>query len=392
MNKKLKTLLCTALIACTSIFASFAVGCGAFDQLICEHEYGTVTTLEYSTCTTKGKGEKTCTLCGKVEAVELDYEKHTPVTVATVEATCTEEGHTDYTVCYVCEKVLAPSAVISPLGHTVVKDEAVAAKCLDNGWTEGEHCGRCGEVFVAQKEIEATGHVVVAVEAKAATCTEAGWTAGQKCENCDQGYAGCEAIPATGHSDEDGDGECDICEINVCAEGMHVEETISAVAATCTADGWTEGVQCANCEEVLTAPQTVPATGHTVSDYVDYCEICNEVVVTEDIWITVNGAIAENEDTPIALLGYEWFFFYQGKGYLGVDNDRSSEILYLGYEEAELPDGYLVSYNLADTANEIIKEIIQVENGCFIKFNMAHFELPYITAASDYVFVTVIEE
>ena len=198
------------MIVCTSIFASLAVGCGTFDQLICEHEYGAVVPIEFSTCTKKGKGEKTCKHCEKVETVELDYEKHTPVTVAKVEATCTEAGRTDYTVCYVCEKVLAPSAVISPLGHTVVKDKAVAATCLENGLTEGEHCGRCGEVFVAQKEIEATGHVVVEVEAKAATCTEAGYTAGQKCENCDQGYAGCEKIPETGHNFNGGN-KCVYC-------------------------------------------------------------------------------------------------------------------------------------------------------------------------------------
>ncbi len=46
----------------------------------------------------------------------------------------------------------------------------------------------------------------------------------------------------------------------------HTEETISAVAATCTESGLTEGKKCSVCGEILVAQQTVAALGHDYQD------------------------------------------------------------------------------------------------------------------------------
>ncbi|MGN0633627.1 MAG: leucine-rich repeat protein [Oscillospiraceae bacterium] len=72
---------------------------------------------------------------------------------------------------------------------------------------------------------------------KSATCTAAGERT-YTCAECGDTYT--ETISATGHT----------------------AVTDEAVAATCTADGKTEGSHCSVCGEVIKAQETVPATGH----------------------------------------------------------------------------------------------------------------------------------
>lgn len=207
--KKIKTLFCLMAIACTSLFAAFLTGCNSLDQLKCKHEWSAVKVIEPSTCTEKGKGEKTCKLCEKVETVKLDFE-HVPTVIEAIKPTCTEKGRTDYVVCYACEKVLVPYAELSPTGHKVVKDEAVAVTCLKNGLTEGEHCEICKVVLLEQKKIVATGHNIVYYPEQAPTCTEAGYTAGEVCKNCGA-YDTREEIPELGHDYNSGSIGGNIC-------------------------------------------------------------------------------------------------------------------------------------------------------------------------------------
>ena len=53
----------------------------------------------------------------------------------------------------------------------------------------------------------------------------------------------------------------------------HKEQTLDAVAPTCTETGLTEGKKCADCGTVLKAQDTVPATGHSYTD--NYDATCN---------------------------------------------------------------------------------------------------------------------
>jgi len=70
----------------------------------------------------------------------------------------------------------------------------------------------------------------------AATCT----AEGSRTRSCECGETETETIPAVGHT----------------------EVVDAAVAATCTADGKTEGKHCSVCAQVLTAQEAIPATGH----------------------------------------------------------------------------------------------------------------------------------
>ncbi len=51
-----------------------------------------------------------------------------------------------------------------------------------------------------------------------------------------------------------------------CTAHQHTEEPIPGVAATCTEDGKTEGVQCSTCGKTLVEQEKIPALGHTFGE------------------------------------------------------------------------------------------------------------------------------
>ena len=58
----------------------------------------------------------------------------------------------------------------------------------------------------------------------------------------------------------------------------HTEKVIPAVSPTCTEHGYTEGIECSVCHEILTAPTEIPATGHSYGDWT----IIKEATCTEE--------------------------------------------------------------------------------------------------------------
>ena len=76
----------------------------------------------------------------------------------------------------------------------------------------------------------------------------------------------------------------------------HTQETVPAVAATCTSDGLTEGKRCSVCGEILTPQEVIPKTAHTemffgtvlpttTSDGRTYgakCSVCGEILIGND--------------------------------------------------------------------------------------------------------------
>ena len=215
MKMSIKKLIVVLALGVVSAFAF--TGCDAKDfleekinQARCEHDFGDVVTVEDSTCTKAGYGEKTCPKCNKVEKVDFEVTKHTIIVVEGVSATCNTTGLTDGTKCKVCEKVITAQAIIPAWGHTVKVVEGVEAGCLTSGLTQGEHCSSCGEVLLAQTDIPAKGHNVVVTEAEEPTCTLPGFTQGASCKTCGEVYQVRESVPATGHS-YGSKPNCDIC-------------------------------------------------------------------------------------------------------------------------------------------------------------------------------------
>ena len=77
---------------------------------------------------------------------------------------------------------------------------------------------------------------------------------------------------------------------------QHVnKETIAAVDATCTEAGSTAGEKCTDCGEILTAPTTVPATGHSEETVAGKAPTCTDSGLTEGKMCTVCGVITVNQ-------------------------------------------------------------------------------------------------
>ena len=145
------------------------------------------------------------------------------------EPTCGVDGSIVYT-CSVCDDTFT------------VTLPATGEHSYSEQWdSDGEnHWHQC---TVCNKELDKAAHSWNDGEVtKEATCTEAGEMT-YTCTVC--GETKTEAIEAKGHTPEE----------------------IAAVAATCTTEGSTAGSKCSVCGEILVAPETIPALGHSFGEW-----------------------------------------------------------------------------------------------------------------------------
>ena len=251
------------------------------------------------TCTATGLTEgKHCSVCKEVLVAQtvVKANGHTEFIDAAVAPTCTATGLTEGKHCSVCDGVLVAQTVVKANGHTEFIDAAVAPTCTETGLTEGKHCSVCKEVLVVQTVVEALGH---SYDEGVITTEPACETEGVKtftCAACGDAYT--EAVDATGHAAGEAVVEnevaatcttagsyetveyCSVCNAELSRETIivdalgHTEVIIEAVAPTCTETGLTEGKHCAVCNEILTAQEEIPATGH---DYIiGICQTCGD--------------------------------------------------------------------------------------------------------------------
>ena len=204
--------------------------------------------------------DTSCDTCG--------YERHIcSGELANGEAAdCTNPGWKNYVSCS-CGKLYSDAAckelienleawktgdgMISATGHQNTTTTTVDATCGGSG-SVTVTCDDCGTT-VSSETIDALGHSYTEEVTTAATCTEAGVKT-YTCSSCGDSYT--EAIPMQGHE----------------------EETIPAVAPTCTVDGTSAGTKCKTCGETLVAPEVVAATGHAY----DTGKVTKEATCTED--------------------------------------------------------------------------------------------------------------
>ena len=145
-------------------------------------------------------------------------------------------------------------------------DEGREPTCTETGLTEGKHCGRCGEVLVPQSEIAALGHEVPnGTVTKEPTCAEEGEIVGV-CTRC---------------------GEENVT--GAVAKLPHTEASMPAVPATCAESGWTAGVKCSVCGEILSGHEPVWPLGHTIVTDAEtaaltegkHCSVCGKVLLQQ---------------------------------------------------------------------------------------------------------------
>ena len=270
------------------------------------------------TCTETGLTEgKKCSVCGEILKAQETVPAlgHTEVVDKAVAPTCTETGLTEGKHCSVCDEILVKQEVVDALGHKEGTIPAVAPTCTATGLTAGIKCSVCGEILKAQEIVPALGHTEVVDKAVAPTCTETGLTEGKHCSVCNEVLVAQQVVEALGHDMDEGvvttkptcttDGVrtftcergCGHTTTEVVSKLGHKEETIPAVAPTCTATGLTAGIKCSVCGEILKAQEIVPALGHT--EVVDkavaptctetgltdgkHCSVCEEVLVKQEV-------------------------------------------------------------------------------------------------------------
>ena len=260
----------------------------------CETE---VKDAKAATCTEAGyTGDTYCKTCGEktstgsvipVIAHTYDKEVATEAYLSSA-ADCTHKA-VYFKSCQCGAKGTETFEYGNALGHDyqVVADSALAATCTEAGHEADQECSRCHDV-IPGAVINATGHTFdkevattaylksaadcthKAVYYKSCVCGEKGTDTFEYGDALGHDYQVVEGTAVAVTMDKDGkeaDKECSRChdyiEGAVIPKHEHVEETINAVAPTCTEAGHTEGKKCSICGTILVAPVEIAATGHT---------------------------------------------------------------------------------------------------------------------------------
>ncbi len=301
------------------------------------------------TCTVPGyEAYEYCADCSYTTFKEVSALGHTEVTVAGKEATCTETGLTEGKKCSVCGETTVAQTVIPALGHTEVTVAGKEATCTETGLTDGKKCSVCGETTVAQEVIPALGHkagsAVKENEVPASCGADGSYEIATYCTVCDTELSRVpQTVPATGNHNYAAEVEgtrnpatciatgsvtmkcgCGATEVQTLAidKDNHVNiVTDTAVEATCTKTGLTEGSHCGDCDKVLVAQTVTDKKSHTPAqaveenrkestckeagsyDLVVRCSLCDAVISSEKVELpladhTEGDTVEENRTEP----------------------------------------------------------------------------------------------
>lgn len=126
---------------------------------ICQHTFGSWSTVKQATCKEEGKLVRTCSKCSETEeSTVAKTDAHTEVIDSAISATCTADGKTEGKHCSVCGKTIVAQTTVKAPGHSEVVDPAVEATCKAKGKTEGKHCSVCNTVIIKQTDTAIIDH------------------------------------------------------------------------------------------------------------------------------------------------------------------------------------------------------------------------------------------
>lgn len=208
-----------------------------------------------STCSEVGEMTYTCTVCEGQYTAEVAKLPHTPVVLEAVEATCIATGLTEGSKCSVCDATIVAQTVVAVKPHEFGEWTRHTDPTCTEKGKDERKCLNCTIGF-DYRDVTALGHTEVIDSAVAATCTTTGKTEGKHCSVCSTVLIAQTVVEALGHTPV-------------------IDE---AVAATCTETGLTEGSHCGVCGETIVAQEVVEAKGHSFTKYISN----NDATCTKD--------------------------------------------------------------------------------------------------------------
>ena len=195
-----------------------------------------------ATCTTA----QVCTVCNTTLVAALGHTEGTTVVENNLDPDCVNNGSYDNVVyCTVCDAELSRVTVkVDALGHKdseAVVENSTAATCGKEGsYDKVVYCKVCGEELNRTTvTVDKVPHTEQTLTAVAPTCTATGITEGKKCTVCGSLTVEQTVVDALGHD----------------------EKSHEAKAPTCTEIGWDAYVTCSRCDYTTYVEKV--ATGHS---------------------------------------------------------------------------------------------------------------------------------
>lgn len=269
---------------------------------------------------------------------------HKPETIEGKPATCTESGLTEGKRCSICGTILVPQTDIPATGHNYIP-QIIPSDCINQGYTKhtcsickdtyntdytavSEHKINNGKCINCKSYIAEAGHSIKLSFTSASNLNNINWKT--KDNNVIITNTGCNVYEtdtaseqlyeyyATINCIQTGDTEIYVflSDLQIAKEKViiiphvnHTLVTIKGTEAQCEKAGLTDGCKCSFCDKIITPQTTIPAKGHTISNWIKIdnahggnekylykiCTICN---------VIIDKKIDESmQDSPALLIG-----------------------------------------------------------------------------------------
>ena len=169
------------------------------------HNFGVWVTVTVANCTTRGKEQRVCTVCGDKESRDTDFapDNHTgrTKTSGVKHPTCDTPGYMGDTVCAGCGELLAAGEAIPATGHVFGLWNTVSeATCSAQGRQE-RRCEVCGDTENRSTDYDPDNHTgrLKVTGVRIADCDSAGYTGDTVCYGCGAIIENGKVVPASGH-------------------------------------------------------------------------------------------------------------------------------------------------------------------------------------------------
>ena len=210
-----------------------------------------------------------CEICGYEELITLPPCEHNNTELRDAkDATCGTDGYSGDTLCNDCGKMVEQGEAIPATGeHDLQVDFSYS------GSGTKYRCQQCDYSIV--EDWQTCTHENTEVRNRQdATCVTNGCTGDLVCLECGSVVEASVVIPATGEHTLDETGHCTGCDYTECAHKNVIHR--NQKEATCSAEGHTGDVYCADCDAFIAGGSVIPATGeHSYGDD-GKCTVCGQ--------------------------------------------------------------------------------------------------------------------